>query len=302
MVINMYINYECYKVFNMVVKYQSITAAAKAMDLTQPTVTHYIQKLEENLNCILFLRGKRGITLTPEGEIIYHYIDIACENMMRAEKELERYRKNESGELAIGANETTLHHFLFPYITKYRQLYPFIKLKIYNNVAPVIMEQIERGNLDCGIIFSHNNFEKEELFVKELANLPYIMISGNAMIELKNRQVMLRELENYPFVGLDENTLSGQAHRKYFIENNFEYQPEIILATADLVVPTVANNLGIGLVPKPFATDALNQGEIFEIEIKEEIPYSSICFVCEKSRINKPSVKAFLECLGNVGV
>ena len=97
------INYECYKVFNMVVKYQSITAAAKAMDLTQPTVTHYIQKLEENLHCVLFLRGKKGVTLTPEGEIIYHYIDIACENMMRAEKELERYRKNESGELAIGA-------------------------------------------------------------------------------------------------------------------------------------------------------------------------------------------------------
>lgn len=296
----MYVNYEWYKVFCMVVKCKSITAAAKEMNLTQPTVSHYIQKLEESLQCSLFIRGKKGIILTPEGEIIFRYIDIACENIKKAEKELESYKNNESGELIIGANETTLHHFLLPYISKFRKLYSGIKLKIYNNVAPLIMEQIEKGNIDCGIIFNYTGYQKGEFLTKELLNVPSIIIAGQELVELKNCQVTLNELRRYPLIGLDSNTISGQSHRKFFIDNNMQYNPDIVLATADLVTPVVAENLGIGFVPKPFALDALKQGKVFEVQIKETMPSLSICFICQKNRINKPSVKALLDCINKI--
>ncbi len=67
-------NFEYYKVFYYVAKFRNITTAARELSLTQPSVTKAIQNLETQLDCRLFTRSKRGVTLTTEGEMIYQRI------------------------------------------------------------------------------------------------------------------------------------------------------------------------------------------------------------------------------------
>ena len=66
-------NFEYYKVFYYTAKYRNITLAAQKLFLTQPSVTKAIQRLEEQLDCQLFLRTKRGVTLTAEGQTCLLY-------------------------------------------------------------------------------------------------------------------------------------------------------------------------------------------------------------------------------------
>ena len=64
----MYVDWEYYKIFYYVAKYQNFTKAARVLGSNQPNITHTMNKLEDQLHCVLFIRSNRGVTLTPEGE------------------------------------------------------------------------------------------------------------------------------------------------------------------------------------------------------------------------------------------
>lgn len=57
----------------MVAELQNFTKAAQALSMTQPAVSHHIKQLEEELGAPLFIRGKNGLLLTPQGEIAIQY-------------------------------------------------------------------------------------------------------------------------------------------------------------------------------------------------------------------------------------
>ena len=80
------ISYDYYKIFYMVAKYGSVTAAAQALFLTQPTVSKTLARLEEKLGCTLFHRSKKGVTLTPEAERLNNNIAPECEHILKAEE------------------------------------------------------------------------------------------------------------------------------------------------------------------------------------------------------------------------
>ena len=77
-------NFEYYKIFYYVAKYQNFTLAAKALLSSQPSVSRCMQALETELGCRLFIRTKRGVSLTAEGEQLYQYVAPACEQIAGA--------------------------------------------------------------------------------------------------------------------------------------------------------------------------------------------------------------------------
>ena len=85
-------NFEHYRIFYYVAKYENLTKAASAMHTSQPSVTRTIHNLEKNLGCRLFERSKTGMKLTPEGEVFYEYIAAGCSQFFKAE-EFKRYVK-----------------------------------------------------------------------------------------------------------------------------------------------------------------------------------------------------------------
>lgn len=72
-----------YRIFYYVAKYRNFTRAADVLLTSQPTVTRTIKNLESDLGCRLFIRGKRGVTLTTEGELLYSYIAPAYEKILK---------------------------------------------------------------------------------------------------------------------------------------------------------------------------------------------------------------------------
>ena len=77
------ISFDYYKVFYEVARCQNITQAALNLCLTQPTVTKYIHNLEDMLQCKLFNRSQKGVTLTDEGRILFRQINRPCQQMGR---------------------------------------------------------------------------------------------------------------------------------------------------------------------------------------------------------------------------
>ena len=98
------VSFEYYRFFYFVAQYKSFTKAAEILNNNQPNITRCMNILENELECKLFVRSNRGVTLTPEGEKLFQLVAIAYEQLSTAESELKKDKSLESGLITIGAS------------------------------------------------------------------------------------------------------------------------------------------------------------------------------------------------------
>lgn len=85
--------------------------------------------------------------MTPKAKQLYSHIALACEHIFEAEQQLENAKHLMAGTITIGASETTLHHFIMPYLKEFRARYPNIKIKISNSNTRQYMKLLTEGLL-----------------------------------------------------------------------------------------------------------------------------------------------------------
>lgn len=273
----MNINYEYYRIFYYVAKYQNFTQAAVALMSNQPNVTRTIKKLESELGCTLFVRSNRGVQLTPEGEKLYAHIRIAVEQIETGEELLSMDKTLQSGILSIGASEVALRCFLLPVLNEYHRLYPGVRLRILNQPTPQSVSALRSGSVDIAVITTPTG-DVKPLKTKKIKEYREIAVCGSAYIELTKKPVTLRELCGYSMVSLGEQTKTHDFYHEWFAKNGLPFAPDIEVATADQILPMVKNNFGIGFVPKEFL-EGEDNSRVFCLNLKEEIPSRSVCYI-----------------------
>lgn len=279
----MLINYEYYRIFYYVAKYQNITQAAAALMSSQPNVTRTIKQMEKNLGCALFVRTARGVRLTREGEMLYEHVAVAYDHLEAGEKELSGRLTLQEGAVAIGTGETALHVFLLKKLTEFHSLYPKVRLKITNSSTPESVKALSTGVVDFSVVTRPNDISPQIKMIR-LCSFREILIGGSQYKYLAETTVGLRQLAELPFICLDKTTAAYKFYRDLFIAEGLELEPDIEVATSDLILPVVENNLGIGFIPEPLAVQALGEGRVFKINTDIEIPSRDICMIKDKGR------------------
>ena len=119
------------KYFLMVAREENITRAAKALHMTQPTLSRQLMQLEEELGVRLFERSRHQIILTKEGFLLKRR---AQEILTLAEKTKEEIIQQEelSGEIVIGCGETRNMSFISEKIRGFREKHPLVSFQIYS--------------------------------------------------------------------------------------------------------------------------------------------------------------------------
>lgn len=238
------ISFEYYKIFYYVAKYENITKAAMVLKSSQPNVTRIIHILEDQLDCRLFLREPRGLKLTEEGKRLYAHVAIACQHLLDAEAELCRNKNVCSGTIELGVTETALHLFLLQNLHDFQTGYPEIKIRIQNNTTPEILKSLQNGRLDLAVVTTP--FELHDaLACEDLLTFREVPAGGPDYAALSDRPMTLKEFRLHSIIGLGYGTASYEYYRKVFIEQHLDYEPAMEVATADLVIPLLQNNLGV---------------------------------------------------------
>jgi DNA-binding transcriptional LysR family regulator len=292
----MSISFDYYKVFYYVAKYQNITKAAKTLYLSQPTVSRCMQNLELSLDCSLFQRTKKGVILTPEGQLLYNNVSKACEYIFKAEEALKMQKTFSSGIIRIGATQTTLTHYMMPYFEKFRINYPNIKLKITTHSTPDAIKSVSSGFVDFAIAASPI---ETDAYIKaqKLWKFNDIAIAGNMFSYLKNKPMHISEIAKEPIICMEPRTTTRKFWEKIFLENGITLNPEIELETPDLITSMAEHNMGIGFVPEAYAKNAIEKGTIFKIKIAENIPSRYICIITDSRHPISAAGNKFIELL-----
>lgn len=271
-------NLEYFKVFLFVARAGSVTEAAKELSISQPAVSQALKQLERQLGVELVNRVSRGIQLTREGQELYLYVEKSYEQLSMGVDKIRQMMNMEAGEIRIGASDMTLQYYLLPYLEKFHERYPAIKVNVTNAPTPETLKFLEEGRIDFGIVSTPfvSQPEVESVCVREIED---VFVAGRKFLPYKNRTLDLQELERLPLIFLEKNTSTRSYMDAYLKEWGVELRPEFELATSDMIVQFTLRNLGVGCVVRDFAQKYIDQGQLFELRFNHLIPKRNFCVV-----------------------
>ena len=140
--------------FQMASHLHNITRAAERLRVSQPNITVAIKKLEAELGIQLFDRSQKQLLLTPEGKIFLTRIELALRNIQDAVLEVNDYKQLQKGTIKIGI-PPMMGAYLFPKIfSSFQKHYPHLDIFLQEEGSVSIREQLERDELDFGIIIT----------------------------------------------------------------------------------------------------------------------------------------------------
>ena len=139
--------------FLAVTREQSISGAAEALHLSQPTLSRQLKDMEDELGKQLLIRGNRKITLTDEGMILRKRAEEIMELVRKTEQEIILTDDIITGEIHIGSGETEGVHYLTQAARLLQKEYPGIRYHISSGDTVDVSEQLDKGLLDFGLLF-----------------------------------------------------------------------------------------------------------------------------------------------------
>ena len=278
----MAVKLELYRIFRTVAEEESISAAAKTLFISQSAVSQSIHQLEEQLQVRLFSRQPRGVTLTGEGRVLYDYVRSAISLIETGEEKVQQTRELMMGELVIGASDTVTRSLLLPYLQRFHEQYPAIRLKVLNGTSYEALQMLRAGQVD--LAFASTPQESGNLQMRRCM----------ALHCETDRAYTLAELSRFPLMLLERKSSARRYLERFFTRNGITLKPEIELCSHELLVDLAAIGLGVACVTREYALPALEAGTIRELRTIPEIPERSLS-VCTLQDVSpSPAAEEFL--------
>ncbi len=270
----------------------NITKAANLLHITQPTLSRQLMALEEELDTVLFVRGKRKITLTSDGLLLKRRAQEILGLVVKTRSEIANNDDDLVGEISFGTAECYASQtFLPPIIKEFQRQHPRVQFTLATGNADSTREGLEQGLIDFGILlepFDLENYNYIRLPFKErwgllvnnldpLASKPFIRpdeLVGVPLIQ-NIRPIVQKEIGNW-----------FQEHRSQL---NFVAKHNLLSSAISLVEYQVGN-----LITFESAFDIYDHNKIKFVPFEPQLT-STIVLAWKKDVAMSPLLKRFLE-------
>lgn len=196
--------------FLAVVREQSIVRAAESLHLSQPTLSTQLKHMEEELGKQLLIRGTKGsrkVTLTEEGMILRKRAEEILELVKKAENEIALSDAVMIGDIYIGTGETDSMRLIAKAAKKTQSVYPDIHFHISSGNSVFVMEQLDKGLVDFGIVYGAPDLSKYHSLSIPQKNIWGVLMRKDAPLA-KKAEIQPEDLYDQPLI-LSQQEISG---------------------------------------------------------------------------------------------
>ena len=283
-----------YRIFYETARCRSFSIAAQRLYISQSAISQCIHQLESDLNAQLFVRTRKGVSLTNEGQLLFLKVESAITSIEQGEKQLDRLRHLEAGELRIAAGDTITTHFLLKYLEEYHATYPNIRIEMANSYSSQMLTLVKEGKAD--LAFVNMPMEDNELVFEPCLEINDVFVCGPDFE--KKAAYSWEEVAELPLILIEKNASSRHFLEKNFKERNISLNPQIEVAVHDLLIRFASIHLGISCVVEQFSKEELERGSIQRIVLDPPLPKRSIGCAYLKNAPLSSAAKAFLNLIG----
>lgn len=145
-------NFKELQSFVAISKYKNFSKAAKALYLTQPTISHHIQTLEDELNATILVRTSKNVSLTKAGQLLLIHAQKILNEKEQIHFMFDHYNGDISGELEIATSTIPSQYYLPDIIKSFSELHPKMKFRIEKLDSAGVHKKLELSTIDFGIV------------------------------------------------------------------------------------------------------------------------------------------------------
>ena len=145
-------NLSLYHIFYTVARTGSISHSSRDLYISQPAISKAIQKLEQNLDTVLFKRSSRGVTLTPDGELLFEKVKEALSLLDEGENSIRHNRSRDIPKLRLGASSTLTRYVLLSHLENYIARFPHVRITISCQSTYQTLQLLDEEKIDLGLI------------------------------------------------------------------------------------------------------------------------------------------------------
>jgi len=283
------------RAFTQVVRSGSISKAAEKLFLSQPSVSLQIQALERELNATLFERRGPSLKLTPQGEVLYQLADPLVEGIDGLQENFTaHFGKIDSGELNIGAGESTILYILPEPVRRFVEAYPGVTLKMHNVTGRDGLKMLRSDEIDFAV-GSMLDVPEDIEYTPVVTFDPMLIAPKDHPLAIKAREggkVTLEDVSHYGLI-LPPSHLSTWRIVKYvFQQHNLTFSVTLEAGGWEVIKKYVELGMGISIV-----TDICLTGDekLCRIPLTEYFPQRGYGLVLRKGRFMSPQARRFIE-------
>ena len=283
-------NTKQYKYVITLAKESSFSKAADVLNITQPSLSQYIKKIEKEIGLELFDRTNGEVRLTDAGRI---YIE-AGQKIRDIEHQMENsfidLASHKTGSLIIGTAPYRAASMMPLLAKQFQSLYPGMYLVVREGTTSELVEGMERGEYDFALtllpiedqfLFNYEKAVEEELVLAVPSTMPPFIAEDLNL--RKYPAIDARNLENQPFVMLTETQFMQKQLEKLLVDYKLTVRPAAIVKSLEAQIEMVKAGVGMALMPSGIERFCKDQ-EVKFYSFKDPLPKREVVIIWRKDR------------------
>jgi len=244
----------------------SLSAAARALKQTQPTLSRQVSSLEETLGVTLFERGHRKLQLTSAGLELLEHANTMVDAANRISLSASGQSQDIEGLVSITATEMVATYYLPAMLKKLRKLAPGIVVKV---VASDEVRDLMRREADIAI--RHAQPLQPDLIARKIGTITAHVYASKTLLDEIGEPINMDNLAKYDFVGVEdtENLIAGVSQQGLHLRLD---QFRAIAGSGNCMLQMIREGLGLGFLPTDTAQLFDDLVPVLCDQFKPEIP------------------------------
>ena len=280
-----------YRAFISVAQQGSLSAAARSLGVSQPTVSSQIATLERQSQIELFHRQGYRMTLTSAG----HKLMALAQKLLALESETEFFLRDSGqlnqGELKIGA-VGPFH--VIEMVASYRARHPQLQLSIRMGNSQQVLQDLENYTTDVSVLAGF--YDRPELLALEYARHAIILFAHVDHPLARREQIEIHELRGQPLLLREQGSTTRSALEKVLQEAGIEPRTSLEIGSREAIREAVARGLGVGTVSE---AEFIADPRFKPVRIAGDPARTTTYVYCMKERSESLLVRSFLNAIEN---
>lgn len=289
----------------------SFSKAADVLNISQPSLSQYVKKIEEQIGTDLFERSGGNVRVTDAGKV---YIEIGrkildLENQMQ--NQLMDIAQHKRGTLVIGTSPFRSASFMPEVVAQFRKKYPGIQIIIKEMETRDLLEAAEHGEFDLCVtnlpvddrIFHSENIICEEIVVavQYASQLDDYLKAKSELLKDKSYPVIdINLLNNRQFVVLTENQFMQTLINNISYEYNLNFKTSVIVKSIEAQIEMVSKGLGAAFVPLGVRSIIEGNEKVSYYSVMQNLPQRMLGFIYVKGKYLSEPIKYIIEIIKGI--
>lgn len=235
----------------MVVESGGYYPAGKQLNISHSAIHRQIKILEEEVHERVLRRNGRRVELTDAGKVLVELSSRLQREISSATQQISEFNQMVSGHLRIGTGSTILVSFLPAVLQLFREGFPGIEIYIVTSTSDDVMEDVEKGKLDVGVVINPGDVPRGKYRVEceILYREEFVWAVGREHPLANKKLVSLPDMVKYPFIMTPQRSHIRRLFERTFEKVGLHPRITIELENEEAIEKLAEISIGIALLP-----------------------------------------------------